>query len=429
MDARRNQRLNAKAARPTLVAVSALAGAVLGFLGAALLFHWPNVPSEPARPIAAQPSIRFSPVSYDDLPGWGAEAIHRGAAAFRASCARLRYAEPDRLMADRVADAHPSRRFYGLWSDWEPICRKATELGADISPSDWRGLFAPFRVHGPEAETGLLTGYYEPELLGSLGRNPAYPWPLRARPRKMVTVNLSEFGIQATRSTVRGVLEANGRLAPYPARAALRDLQDDKAGEPIVWLADPADAFFVEIQGSARIRLEGGGVVRVTYDADNGHAYRSIGRVLIDRGALAPHDADLSAIRAWMRRAGDVESRRLMDENPRKVFFQVIRLREPEQGPAGALGAPLTPGGSVAVDRAHHALGAAAWIAATSEQGEPRRGLVAFQDVGDAIRGPVRADYFTGWGDAAEAQAGRMRDALELWVFRPRAMGAWAPEE
>jgi membrane-bound lytic murein transglycosylase A len=256
------------------------------------------------------------------------------------------------------------------------------------------------------AGTGLLTGYYEPELRGALRPHGPYATPLRALPPPTPQ--------------------------PLPDRTAIETGALDHLGLPLVWVDDPVDAFFLQIQGSGRIRLAGeatGGVLRLGYAGKNGHPYRPIGRVLIDRGAIAREAMSMQAIRAWLAAAPPEARIALMRENPAYVFFRILDGLAPEDGPIGTLGVPLTPGRSIAVDPAHIPLGAPVWIAtADPVTGAPIRRLTLAQDTGGAIRGPARGDLFWGWGAEAEARAGLMQDrGTGFFLLLPRAATADTP--
>ena len=207
------------------------------------------------------------------------------------------------------------------------------------------------------------------------------------------------------------------RLEPYPARASIVSGKLDGALPVLLWLDDLADAFVLHIQGSGRVRLAGGGTVRVGYDGNNGHPFVSIGRKMLDRGLIEPKDASMQAIRRWLR-ANPKKARALLDEYPRYIFFREIE----GEGPIGAQGVALTPGRSLAVDPQFVPLGAPLWLD-TSQPGsseKPLRRLVVAQDVGSAILGVVRGDLFWGTGEAALEEAGRMKQPGQYYLLLPR---------
>jgi membrane-bound lytic murein transglycosylase A len=209
---------------------------------------------------------------------------------------------------------------------------------------------------------------------------------------------------------------------PYWDRAAIGRGALDGQRLAILWTADPVDAFVLQIQGSGRVLLPDGQVVRVSYAGQNGRPYVPIGRVLADRGAIPLGEVTMPSIRAWLE-AHPAEAAGVMDQNPSYVFFRELPGAGPEDGPPGSLGAPLTPGRSIAVDRTFIPLGAPVWLDTTDPvTGAPLRRLMLAQDTGGAIKGPVRADIFWGWGAAAEDRAGRMKQPGTATVLLPRAL-------
>lgn len=310
------------------------------------------------------------------LPGWQEDDLATAWPALLASCTRLR-AAPQALAWRAGCDAAA-----GL-SD-APAAAKRAFLEAWLAPED----------HG----TGLLTGYYEPELRGALGPWQRYRTPLRAPPPGL----------------------APG--AVLPPRAAIEGGALDGVALPLVWVDDPVDAFFLEVQGSGRVRLPGGGVLRLGYAGRNGQPYVAIGRLLIERGAIPRESMSMQAIRAWLAAAPPDQARALLDANGSYVFFRILDGLAPEEGPLGTLQVPLTPGRSLAVDPAQVPLGAPVWVVATDPvDGTPIRRLMLAQDTGGAIRGRARGDLFFGWGEAAERRAGLMQDrAARIWVLTPR---------
>jgi len=202
------------------------------------------------------------------------------------------------------------------------------------------------------------------------------------------------------------------------ARTALR-------GREIAWLADPLDALVLHIQGSGRLRLlspDGGErLVRAAFAGHNDQPYKSVGRWLIEQGELQPAQASWPAIKAWARQ-NPKRLNEMLWSNPRLVFFREEPLPDPQLGPKGAQGVALTPGRSIAVDAQSIPYGTPVWLDSTEPlSSTPLRRLVMAQDTGSAITGAVRADYFWGWGSDAEAQAGRMKQPLKLWVLWPRS--------
>nr|WP_312861974.1 MltA domain-containing protein [Roseomonas pecuniae] len=304
------------------------------------------------------------------LPGWERDRVSEALPAFRAGCVAM--ADPGPLAA---------------------ACAEAARL-PDGDERAARAFLARHFEPAPAGE-GLITGYYEPVLAVSPIPAPGFTAPLLAP--SPGAPDLERAGIEAA---VAG--------GAWP-------------GEVLAW-ADPVDAFFLQIQGSGRAVFPDGTVRRLGYGGKNAHPYVPVGRLLIERGAMAREEVSMQSIRAWLREAPPGEARSLMEANPSWVFFRWRDDLPAVGGPAGTLGAPLVPGRSVAVDRAHTPLGTPLWIATRDPvTGRRLERLVVAMDTGGAIRGPARADLFWGWGDEAGAAAGRMRETGRVWVMRPRA--------
>ena len=203
---------------------------------------------------------------------------------------------------------------------------------------------------------------------------------------------------------------------PYPTRADLEQTHLPGQGLELYWARDPIDVFLLQVQGSGRVVLPDGTVARIGFDGHNGQPYKSIGRVLIDRGDLQPHEASWNGIRGWIENNPD-RANALLWENPRFVFFRELD----GEGPIGAEGLPLTPGRSLAVDRAHIAMGTLIWLDTTwpSAPDRPLQRLMVAQDTGGAIKGPVRGDFFWGFGAEALAEAGKMKSTGRYYLLLP----------
>jgi len=258
--------------------------------------------------------------------------------------------------------------------------------------------------------------------------------PLYAAPDDLLTIDLTDLYPELKGKRLRGRVDGR-KVVPYWPRA---DIEQGKApldGKALVWVEDPVDAFFLQIQGSGRVKLDDGGVVRVGYADQNGQPYRSVARVLIDRGELTPERASMQAIREWGRRH-PAELSAVLDENPSYVFFREVAAPAPGSleaaidGPIGTLGVPLAAGRTLAVDPRSIPLGAPVFLATTYPLSpRPLARLTLAQDTGGAIRGALRADFFWGFGDDAGREAGRMRQDGRMWILWPRDAGPPKPAE
>lgn len=277
--------------------------------------------------------------------------------------------------------------------------------------------FTPFQlINADGSEEGLITGYYEPLLRGSRKPGARYRFPVFGVPDDLLVLDLTEVYPELKGMRLRGRLEGR-RVVPYFDRSQIEQGRAAVAGKEIAWVDDPIDLFFLQIQGSGRIALESGETIRVGYAEQNGHPYRSIGRVLAERGDLPLEKTSMQGIKAWAQANPD-KLTELLNQNGSYVFFR--ELPADTAGPPGALGVPLTPRRSVAVDARYVPLGAPVYIATTWPlSSRPLRQLMLAQDTGGAIRGAVRADFFWGFGEDAGREAGRMKQPLRMWVLLP----------
>ncbi len=280
--------------------------------------------------------------------------------------------------------------------------------------------FTPCRVihDGPR---GLLTGYYEPVVEGSLERTPRFRVPLYRRPPDLENV-IQEAARGRPDVPFTHMRRTPSGLVPYATRAEIENGALAGQGLELIWLADPVDAFFAQVQGSLRVRLTDGSLLGLTYDGKNGHPYTSIGRKLVERGAIPAAAMSLDTLGTWLR-ADEVRAREVMQLNASFVFFRATR---PDEGASalGVLGTTLVPGRSLAVDASCHKLGLPVWVEApTLRHGgrrAPFRRLMIAHDVGSAIRGPERGDIFFGTGPAAGARAGTTKHPGRFHVLLPR---------
>ncbi len=352
----------------------------------------PDIPAPHApEPEPPEEPLIEAPLWYDTLTGWEG-ADHRPAMkAFRNTCESF-------LKADANNPLNPNLPEYGHYRDWQPACQTLSLLGESEREAQafFESEFAPLSLSTPTSEEGLLTGYYEPEIDVRLKPNQTYYEPILAAPKNTSVLNLPRAKINATSS----------RVIAY--------------GRPI-------DVFFMQIQGSGRIKYKDGRSLRAAYAANNGKPYKSIGKVLVDRGELTLEKASKQSIEKWMANNGPRKTRELMNENPRYIFFAEQAIGDGE-GPRGAMRVPLTDMGSIAIDPRYHPYGTLAWLETTLPQkggdykGKPSQLLVTTQDTGSAIRGPLRGDLFFGSGDEAGAKAGVMKHPVRWTILVPKAI-------
>ncbi|ALG70306.1 murein transglycosylase [Azospirillum thiophilum] len=380
-------------------------------LGAVALLFSACAPREEPKP--PPDALTLAPLSFADLPGWTADPVAQAVPALARSCARFKTLPADRTvgpggMAGRIAD-------------WQSPCARLADLppGDDAAArSFFETHFSPYAAGNNGTREGLFTGYYEAELEGSRRPDPAYPVPLYRRPPDLVMVDLGEFAERWKGERTAGRV-VDGRLKPYEDRAAIVGGALAGKGLELLWVKDPIAAFFLQIQGSGRVRLAGGSEMRVGYAGQNGHKYVAIGKELIDRGALKREEVSLQTIRAWLLANPD-QAAAVMNVNPSYVFFQPLT----GDGPNGAQGVALTPGRSLAVDSKFMPYGVPVWLDAEDPlDGRQRlRRLLVAQDTGGAIRGPVRGDVFWGHGPQAEQAAGVMKSRGSYVLLLPKSV-------
>ncbi len=372
----------------------------------------PTTPAtEVAKPIAvAMPWLK--PAVFAQLPGWREDDLTLAWPAWLQSCHGLH--------------GNPA---------WSGVCEAAQQLSALPESEEIRAFleqqFQPWQINQSEGGVdGLATGYYEPLLHGSRTPGARYRYPLYGPPDDMLVVDLAAIYPELKNLRLRGRVQGN-KVVPYWNRAEIEAGAAPVRGKEVLWVDDPVELFFLQVQGSGRVRLEddrgggkGGGkgteIVRVGYADQNGYPYRSIGKWLIDKGEIGTDKASMAGIKDWARKnpARLVE---LLNANPSYVFFREIANTSSGAGPLGALGVPLTNERSIAVDPRGIPLGAPVWLTTSRPNTrESMNRLVLAQDTGSAIRGNVRADFFWGYGDEAGRLAGAMKQKARMWLLLPR---------
>ncbi|MCS6763677.1 MAG: MltA domain-containing protein [Candidatus Protistobacter heckmanni] len=367
---------------PAALACAALAAAFLAGCGTPrppLLSAEPSAPAASAQPAQPLPETvgKAGPANWDELPGWREDDLGSAWPAWMRSCEAL------------------TRR-----GDWSQVCaqaRRVDPLDSGALRAYFEAYFQPYRLANPDGSlTGLITGYYEPVLRGSRRREGEFQTPLYRYPAAW----------------------RRAKPSPAPTRAELMQ-GNALAGNELVYVDDPVEAAFLQVQGSGRVQLNDGTLMRVVFAGSNDLPYQSIGRWLLDQGEITPSHSTMQGIKAWARaNPGKVE--RMLAANPRFVFF-AESLAGAELGPPGSLGVPLTPERSIAVDNGAIPAGAPVFLATTRPlSAQPLQRLMLAQDTGTAIRGTVRADFFWGHGAQAGELAGRMKQSGSMWLLLPR---------
>lgn len=360
----------------------------------------------------------LKPASFSDLSGWDKDDMSGFMKAYAASCARLLKKTPSENFSSDPA--------WGTYADWQGPCRAAASVNAADSASVKSFVQNNFKVMSATSggnPQGLFTGYYESTLNGSRTKHGPYQHPLLGRPDDLVMVELGDFREELKGQRIAGRV-LDGKLKPYESRAEIvAGKLSAQQTRPIVWLDDPQDAFFVQVQGSGIVHLDDGGIMRVGYAAQNGHPYHAIGRELVKRGIYKKEDVSMESIRGWMLQNPD-KANELMNTNPSYVFFTESTDDGSGAGPQGGEGIKLTAKRSLAIDRSKIPYGFPVYVDIdyADENGMRLQRLMMAQDTGGAIRGAVRGDFFWGGGEIAEKMAGPMKAKGKYYFLMPKTI-------
>jgi membrane-bound lytic murein transglycosylase A len=362
-----------------------------------------------------KPAIAYKPLAFAEVPGWDQDDHAAAFKAFRKSCERVVAAARERAATDKAPPPPAALT---------AACAAASQLAGPVGKAHAKAFFEQHFTANAVAHTGprgLLTGYYEPLLQGSRTPQGAFQTPLYKRPSDLV--NLVD---ETQRGTV-GMAFTHARKTdkgtePYPTRAQIEQGALKGRDLELLYVTDPVEVFFLQVQGSGRVKLTDGSIIRVHYDGKNGHPYSSIGRYLIAKGLLAADKVSMGALKRWLQ-ADPERGKQVMWQNASYVFFRELKGAE-SAGPLGALGAHLTPGRSLAVDTSHHALGLPIYVSGEGMTHVDKAGsfnrLMIAQDVGSAIKGPERGDIYFGSGDAAGRLAGVTKHVGKFIVLLPK---------
>lgn len=379
---------------------------VLGLVACAKL-PFPLEP--PPKPESA--SLLLVPRTFKDIPGWKADDQSQVLAAFIRSCEKIEALPPKSRLG-------PNMEFRQV-KDWLPICtdarlvRPGNETEAQYF---FESRFTAYRASNDGAAQGLFTGYYEPELRGAWQPDPTYRYPIYARPKDLISLDLGPFRPELSGENLAGRIEGH-KFVPYPTRADINDGVLKGKQLELLWVASAIDRFFLHVQGSGRVVFPDGSMIRVGFAGKNGRRYTPIGRELVAIGALPAGKVSLQSIQTWLA-ANPIAGKEIMERNKSYIFFRLLD----GPGPIGSQGVVLTPGRSLAVDKKFIPLGVPVFLVTTQpgKSKKPLRRLVVTQDTGSAIHGPVRGDLFMGFGTEARNRAGRMREKGTYYVLLPK---------
>lgn len=360
----------------------------------------PSQPSESVTPPPEKPLTKstLKRVQWSALTGWTDDDLLPAWQAFLKSCT--------------VLSKQPA---------WKENCRLATSLQKPNNATlkkFFETYFTPYQIINTDhSEEGLITGYYEPLLKGSRKPSTRYRYPIYAAPDELLTIDLGAAYPELKDLRLRGRLDG-GKVVPYYSRAEIMNNPKLLNGYELLWVEDEVELFFLHVQGSGRIVFDNGEIMKIGFADQNGHPYNSIGKLLVQRGELALEKASMQGIKQWgQQNPGKLAE--LLQQNARYVFFR--ELPSDLSGPIGAMGVPLTAGRSIAIDPLSIPQGAPVFLATTwPNTNKPLNRLMVAQDVGSAIKGGIRADFFWGYGHEAGNQAGKMKQSGKMWVLMPR---------
>lgn len=389
--------------------------------------HLPTLPAAPPRALPYPqlslpfeiPGAQYLPLAWADVKGWSDDNHLAAYKTFRASC---------RSINTQTGASEPKAEAKALGASLSEPCRvaKSLELTDDArAKTFFEQNFAPLRISRLGEPDGFVTGYYEPVLEGSRTQTDVYNVPVYRRPSNLFVRGYKQDSVSLPNKGPVYRKIGRRKLVPYYDRGEIEDGKIAGRGLEIAWLKDPTDLLFAQIQGSARIKFDDGGTVRLNYDAYNGYPYTAVGRILIERGIIPKEEMSMQKIREWMAQNPD-GAEELRRQNRAYIFFREVNLSDKEEA-VGAQGIPLTAGRSIAVDKSLHVYGTPFFIEGElpieSERAKtPFHRLMIAQDTGSAIIGPARADLYFGAGADAGRVSGRLRHPMQFVMLVPKSL-------
>lgn len=354
-------------------------------------------------------ALNVKKVSFSDLDGWNNDDFKEIIPVFSKNCSLIVKNGNEYIYQSQIKIKT---------SDYKKICQKFSWKNIKTSEQMKKFLedeFVPYAVGDRDNYDGKFTSYYEAEINASFEKDAKYKYPIYGKPTDLIEVNLKDFGDDFPNVRLVGRVE-NGKFIPYYNR---KHIENEGINAPVImWGDDLVDIHFMQIQGSAIAHMSDGSDLRIGYADNNGHKFKGIGGILLSKKIIAPKDASMITIREWLRK-NPQKAAELMAENERFIFQ---RLSDAD-GPIGALGIPLSAGRSIAVDNKYIPLGAVMWLDTYSPDNEDIKKTVFAQDIGGAIKGIVRGDYFWGHGEQALSEAGRMNSVGKYYILAPKNSG------
>lgn len=350
------------------------------------------------------PEFALEPVDFEQIPALSDDDMLGAYNAFMRSCRKLSHRQSNTVNDNSVVQIN--------LADYLHAC----SLARDIIPAKFKEFvvanFKPYLVKYKGSDQGKFTSYYEAQIRASHIRDAIYKYPIYGKPYDMIEVNLRDFDSSLPAKQLVGIIQ-DGKLKPYPTRA---EITAQGVNAPVVmWADDEIDVYIMQIQGSAVAIQPDGSKIRLAFAGTNGRPFKGIGSILLSKGLLTPGEASMGNIKKWLK-ANPGLAKANMDENPRFVFHKLGN----SDGPIGAQGVPLTAGRSLAVDTDYIPLGTLLWLETSAYDGSPLNRLVVAQDIGSAIKGAIRGDYYYGsGGDEILEAAGKMNSSGRYFVLLP----------
>lgn len=342
--------------------------------------------------------------SFSDLNNWKNEDLHSFDKVLKDVCGVVLKKEAETMRSGHIE--YPLKVY-------KKHCRKIVALDTNEALKTYiEDNFVPYLVRVNAQTEGKFTSYYEAELSANYERGGKYQYPIYGKPKDLVEINLRDFDSSLPNQRLVGRVK-NGKLVKYYTR---KEVDEGKIDAPVIlWGDDLVDIYIMQIQGAAVATLPDGKHVRVGYADNNGHRFRGIGSILLEKGLIKPKDASMSKIRQWLKDNGESAKKNML-LNDRYIFHKVVEA----DGPIGAMGLPLVAGRSIAVDKKYIPLGSIMWLETKGPDNELINKLVMAEDVGGAIKGGIRGDYFWGHGEAALNCAGRMNSKGRYFILLPK---------
>ncbi len=362
--------------------------------------------SEKSVTTGATGNMQIKKAAFSELSGWNSENFGEVIPVFKKNCTQILKSKNTYISSENLKIPAAD-----LQSKCNKFNNKNIKTAAEMK-SFMESEFIPYAVTDNGKAEGKFTSYYEAVINASYTKSDRYKYPVYGKPNDLIELNLRDFDKDLPNTRLVGRV-VNNKFVPYYNR---RDIENNGISAPvIVWGDDLVDIHFMQIQGSAVAKMDDGSEIRIGYADNNGHKFSGIGSILINKGLIKPEYSSMPKIREWLRKNPD-KAQDLMAENERFIFQKINTA----DGPLGAYGVSLTAGRSLAVDTRYIPLGSILWLDTLSPDKRNIDKIVFAQDIGSAIKGVVRGDYFWGHGEEALKYAGRMNSVGKYFILLPK---------